>query len=258
MNHITRQRILGLIKEAVIFMPSGMGYKRPNTFAIINGLSDFNKDNLGYRAEDIQNNDVWTRKMSSINQMIVEYPVVAARIASNSLDMENGWESQLWVRKDAIQIYCLDRYVEQKSGGTAADRRSVTQIMDDCEAVVNKVMEYLKKVRPYKVQVTAGQYVEDFYHPDFIDWAQTNNRIVSSQNSESLASLNVYESTYLRVITDNLTIRTGLVEYPTSKDMVVGSSAGINTISLGCDDGQFTWSAEGSNISLNRQIPFGR
>ncbi|MEP7197260.1 MAG: hypothetical protein ABI851_12130 [Saprospiraceae bacterium] len=249
MAFITRSRILELIKEAVAFSPASMTYKRPNTFALINGLSDFNADNLGYITEDIQNNDVWTRKQSTLNRFILEYPIVCPMLFSGVQERDIINNSTV-IQKDDVRILCADLYVDQKEGTTASQRRSKTQIYDDTEEVLNNIIEYIRHVVYAKIEITTGVYTEGFYNESYLTWLDTNNKIIGFDPSQLFQ--------FEQFKRENEVIQIQRIEYPSSKDLIIGTYMNLKTTTISCPNPEFTFSGDFSTAVLKSIIPFGR
>ena len=237
MENITRRRILDLIKESVKFMPASMGAARCESYAIIGALSDFNKDNFGYKTEDL-NVDAWTREQSTFNRLELKYPLVCPTIYSGRKKYQIGNLSYSQT-DDQLRISVVDRYIDEKSSDNDAALRSITQIFDDTEKAINKILEYLFAVQAFKVETSTGVYVYDYYHPDYLAYLLTNSKIVSYVNSSSDITLNKPNVNYLTFVNSNLNLNIERIDQPTSKDNLVGSQVTLNCISYHCHDGLF-------------------
>jgi hypothetical protein len=236
-EHITRRRILDLIKEAVKFMPESMGDARVNSYAVISSISDFNKDNFGYKTEDL-NVDAWTREQSTFNRLELKYPLVCPTIYSGRRKYEKGNLSYSQT-DDQIRISVVDRYIDQKTSEDDASLRSVTQIFDDTEKALNKIIEYLFAIQAYKVEVTTGVYTYDYYHPDYLAYLLTNSKIVGYVSASSLSILNTFNNSYLGFVNSNLNLNIERIDQPISKGNLVGSQTTLNCISIHCHDALF-------------------
>jgi len=253
MEYLSRAKVLQLIKQAVIFAPLDMGASRANSFAIINGLNDFNNDNLGYKAEDILNNDVWTRQAATLNQIDIQYPVVCPIIYGGTRMTEIPTPEKVTTIDD-LRILVADRYQNNKEDSASSEGRSVSQIMDDTEAMLNKIMDFLINVKAYKVEYTLGHYIDDYFNTDFLDWCLSNNKIVGY--SEPTNS-HYFNTVYKKFLNLNLNQRFERLEYPTSKDMIVGTYLNIKSLSFYCGDGEFDFFIEGESFDKTKDIYFG-
>lgn len=254
MEYLTRKKVLELIKQAVMFAPVDMGSARPNSFAIINGVADFNQTNLGYKSDDILNGDVWTREQATLNYIELKYPIVCPVLYGGTRKTEYSTKHQSYTF-DEIRILAADRYHNNKEDVTTAESRSVTQIMDDTEKALNKILEYLFNVAAYKVEVTTGVFVEDYFNKDFLDWADTNNKIVGYTDA---ANSHQYNNVYRVFIEGNTNLRFDRLEYPTSTDMIVGTWLTLTSVSYQCADGEFDFFVDTTAVNDSRPIFFGK
>lgn len=236
-EHITRRRILDLIKEAVKFMPASMESARVDSYAVIGGIDDFNKDNFGYITEDLIV-DAWTREQSTLNRLELKFPVVCPTIYSGRIKYEKGNLSYSHT-DDLIRVAVVDRYIDQKTSDNDKDLRSITQIFDDTEKSLKKIIEYLFAVQPYKVEVTTGVYTYDYYHPDYLAYLLSNSKIIGYVGASSLLSLNAFYNSYLEFVNSNLNLDIQRIDHPTSKHNLVGSHITLTCKSYHCHDWLF-------------------
>lgn len=236
-EHITRRRILDLIKEAVKFMPASMESARVESYAVIGGIDDFNKDNFGYKTEDL-NVDAWTREQSTLNHLELKFPLVCPSIYSGRIKYEKGRLNHNQI-DDQIRIAVVDRYIDQKSSDNDKDLRSITQIFDDTEKALNKIIEYLFAVQPFKVEVTPGVYTYDYYHPDYLAYLLSQSKIVGYSGASTISSLNEYQNSYLGFVNSNLNLDIQRIDHPISKGNLVGSHTTITCVSYHCHDSLF-------------------
>lgn len=239
MEHITRRRILDLIKESVKFMPASMGAARCESYAIIGALSDFNKDNFGYKTEDL-NVDAWTREQSTFNHLKLKYPLVCPTIYSGRKKYQIGNLSYSQT-DDQLRISVVDRYIDEKTSDSDSALRSITQIFDDTEKALDKIIEYLFAVQAFKVETSTGVYTYDYYHPDYLAYLLSQNKIVNYWTSSSVAILNDFQNGYNAFINSNLNLNIERIDQPTSKDNLIGSQVTLNCISYHCHDGLFVF-----------------
>ena len=239
MEHITRRRILDLIKESVKFMPASMGAARCESYAIIGALSDFNKDNFGYKTEDL-NVDAWTREQSTFNHLKLKYPLVCPTIYSGRKKYQIGNLSYSQT-DDQLRISVVDRYIDEKTSDSDSALRSITQIFDDTEKALDKIIEYLFAVQAFKVETSTGVYTYDYYHPDYLAYLLSQNKIVNYWTSSSVAILNDFQNGYNAFINSNLNLNIERIDQPTSKDNLIGSQVTLNCISYHCHDGLFNF-----------------
>lgn len=256
MQQLTRQKVLNLIKEAVKFSPLSLGNSRPNTYAVINSISDFNTPNLGYTSQDLTV-DAWTRKQQTVNNFELAFPMVCPILREGSIEFSID-NTKFKTLNDTIQILFVDRYFDQKDSKSAAEKRSKTQIINDVEKGVLKVLEYLQAVQPYKVQVTAGVYVEDYFTKEYLDEAITQSKILSYQGYQDFSPLLKSHNDYQWFLKKNLNLRKSILEYTPTNHEIVGIFVTLNVQSYSCDNSDFDYFIEGDKFGENQTTYLGK
>ncbi|NOT38539.1 MAG: hypothetical protein HOP11_14300 [Saprospiraceae bacterium] len=252
MNHINRTKILSLIREAVKFCPESMGSARPNTYAIIQGIDSFNKNNLGYVPDDYTN-EYWSRHTQNANQMEFRPPYICPVIYGGVRSCEVGISTTIQTTDD-IRIICADRYIDSKENTETAKKRSITELMVTTEATLNKIMEYLQGVKAFRVEYSAGQFAEDYFNEAYLDYCKTNSKIVNFSES---TNLNKYTNSYNTFLNLNQETRIERLEYPTSNELIVGTWITINALSISCNDSLFDFFVDGTAINNEDNIYYG-
>ena len=253
MENLSRRKILNLIRQAVMFAPVDMGAARPNSFAVINGVSDFNGDNLGYKADDILNGDVWTREQVTMNAIELKYPMICPVLYGGTRKMEFSTKHTAETT-DQIRILAADRYVDAKEAVSESEKRSVTQIMDDTEKALEKILEFLFKVRAYKVETTPNVFVEDYFNTDYLIWAEAQNKI---EGYTEPSNLTMHSYAYDKFIKINQELRFDRLEYQSTKDAIIGTWLTINTLSYPCANNEFDFFLDGTLFNENRKVFMG-
>lgn len=256
MEHLSRTRILNLIKEAVKFSPQSLGSARPNTFAVIDSIADFNAPNFGYTALDLTT-DAWTRKQSTVNNLDLEFPRVGVILYDGSIDYKSD-NLDFQTISDQVRILFADKYIDQKGSNTAKDLRSKTQIIADTEKGILKIVEYLRAVAPFRVQVTSGVYVEDYFTKGLLDAAITAGKIISYQTHEEYRSLLKYYNDYTEFLRKNMNIRKSILEHKPTDHEIVGTWITLNLQSYACSDGNFDYFVDNSILNDNKTTYLGR
>lgn len=251
MIFLTRKKVLELIKQAVMFAPVELGAARPNSYAIINELADFNQDNLGYKANDP---DVWTRQETTLNDIQLEYPIVCPIIYGGARKATMGQRSEVWITDD-LRILVADRFHENKEDSKDSEARSITAILDDTDSVVNMIMEYLDKVSAFKVEVTTGNFVEDFYNENYLVWCKANNKILDYTVPGNLAKST---SSYVAWLNRNINNRIERLDFPSSKERIVGTYINLTVDSYSCHNTTFSFYLDGDNFLKSRNIYLGK
>lgn len=159
---------------------------------------------------------------------------------------------------DTIQILFVDKYIDQKDSKLAAEKRSKTQIINDVEKGVLKVLEYLQTVQPYKVEVTSGVFVEDYFVIDYLAYLQINGDIIGWQDYTQVSPLLKAHNDYQAFLKKNLNLRKSILEYTPTNHEIVGIFVTLNVQSYSCDNGDFDYFIEGDKFGENQTTYLGK
>lgn len=248
---ITRGRILTLIKDAVRAMPTEMGSARPQSYAILNNIKDFNKDNLGYNPQDMQTNEVWTRNYQTANSFNLEFPIVCPIVFNGTktvTDHKGTTQNQYNIR-----ILIADNFVEQKENIDKKDQRTVSQIITDCEYCLNKIINYLFSCKGIKVETTPGVFIEDYFYPPYIDYLHTNNKIEYYEILNTNAAISIK---YIELRNQSLEI--SYLDYPTSKSNIVGVWTSLIVDAVECVNDTYQFDDMGVLKDNSKALYFGQ
>lgn len=189
--------------------------------------------------------------------MELGFPMICPILRGGSIEFTNDRPSFKTIN-DVIQITFADRYFDQKDSKSAAEKRSKTQIINDAEKGILKVLEYLQKVQPYKVQVTAGVYIEDYFTIDYLAHQQLNGKIISYQDYTQVSTLIPFHNDYQTFLKKNLSLSKSIIDYtPTNHELVIVFVV-LNVQSYSCDNGDFDYFIEGDKFGDNKTTYLGK
>ena len=241
MSHITKERIIELIKESVKFYPTTG--TRPNTFAMINGLSDFNLDNLGYIAEDLKGPDVWTRTNQTSNSFKLTYPMVGViMMESNISDMIGH----------TIRILYADRIGNGKT--PEGKRKTQTDILNDTVRFFSNLIAYFDDCSFYEVTRTDNSTFTGIlswsYLLQLLNDDQINAATKKSQADE-WAVFNMAIAGFGEMIIN-------YISYPITDDMIIGGYAEVRFAVPVCESEDFSFYDDGQITGNNKTVYAGK
>ena len=228
MSYITKERIIELIKESVKFYPTTG--TRPNTFAVINSLSDFNLDNLGYIAEDLKGPDVWTRTNQTANNFKLPYPVVGVVMLESQISDMVG---------HTIRILYADRIGNGKT--PEGKRKTQTDILNDTVRFFSNLTAYFESTGYHEVTLNDNSTIQGYYNPSALSYLVDSGKILEYEPLTSDQKWAVY----------NLSVegfgemKINYISYPITDDLIVGGYAEVSFSVANCESEEFNFFDDG-------------
>jgi len=228
MSYITKERIIELIKESVKFYPTTG--TRPNTFAVINSLSDFNLDNLGYIAEDLKGPDVWTRTNQTANNFKLPYPVVGVVMLESQISDMVG---------HTIRILYADRIGNGKT--PEGKRKTQTDILSDTVKFFSNMSAYFEDSGYHQVILNDNSAIQGYYNASNLDSLIDSGKIQDYDQLTRESEWGVYNL----CVEGFGEMKINYISYPITDDLIVGGYAEVSFSVANCESEEFNFFDDG-------------
>lgn len=243
MSYITKQRVYDLIKEAAIYAPATEA--QPKTFAVIDSLQDFNLENLGFIAADLDTSDLWARGNKTANNFKLEYPMVAM------IPMGATVEDATRVTHN-VRIMYVDRVHREKI--TEGERNTDGAIMDNAVQFLMQLQIYMGNVRRHGILFNDNSEATGYYNTELLDYLMNNDNISEYNTAGSQAEAVQFE----KDISDAFAgFRVTYITYPVTEDLIIGGWAEFAFTVIDCTEPEFDYYYEG-DFKKSRKVYAGR
>ena len=225
MSYITKQRVYELIKEAAIYAPAGES--QPKTFAVIDSLQDFNLENLGFIAADLNGADLWSRGSKTANNFSLDYPMCC--IIPMAVDVSERVNY-------SVRIMYVDRVHREKiADGT---RKTDSEILDNAVEFMVNLTQYMSGVVRHQVLFNDTSEHTDYYNTGLLEYLLNNENISDFNTTGAPAYNNQYN---MDVAEPFSSFKLNYMTYPVTEDLIIGGWAEFNFSIVNCSEPEFDY-----------------
>lgn len=162
------EQIYLALKFAVAYFPyQEKKFRRPDTFAVMWDIYDFDSETLGYHRADKNSpyffSRNWAIKGFNHSELGISPPIVAVlnrQILHEHMSLRGQKAERLEV---SLQLAVVDNYYEKAKRGDEKQNRSTHEIQSDCFFIAETVIQFLLHSKNHLI--TKGATTTNFYAP---------------------------------------------------------------------------------------------
>lgn len=240
-NPILINRFFQILKEAVLFT-EGL-----ETFAYLTDYNSLASPNLGYNPEGA-NTDYFVSKIyekRKSSEFVFNWPCLVAIEDKSNLNNPfkgNGHGQKI---EHTINIYILDPYNDTKDI-SGSDLKRIPDIYRNSEALLLKVIEYIKGVKFIKIIDNDASERYEYMNLQYAEWLKVHTKIFDYKTPEQLNELAKTDASYRQMIEANQDLTIEYI-YNETGEKLAGVATSLIIKSLVCTSPDFDFDFVSNN-----------